>query len=109
MGTKLLIEIFVLLSLKKGTRTRGHDATLVKDQCRLDIRKYSFSKRTMHEWNELSPDCINASSVNIFKNNTDKYRSRAGYTQMTNCWTLDKPMVSSSTCHLGVLPGWQSC
>ena len=27
---------------KKDSRTRGHEVTLVKDQCRLDIRKYSF-------------------------------------------------------------------
>ena len=30
-------------SLKKDSRTRGHEVKLVKDQRRLDIRKYSFS------------------------------------------------------------------
>ena len=34
-------------SLKKDNRTRGHEVTLVKDQCRLDIRKYSFPQRTL--------------------------------------------------------------
>ena len=34
-------------SLKKDSRTRGHEAKLVKDQCRLDIRKYLFSQRTI--------------------------------------------------------------
>ena len=29
-------------SLKKDSRTRGHEVKLVKDQCRLDIRKHSF-------------------------------------------------------------------
>ena len=38
-----------LFSLKKDIRTRGHEVTLVKDQCRLDIRKYSFSQRTINE------------------------------------------------------------
>ena len=33
----------------KNNKTRGHEVTLVKDQCRLDIRKYSFSKRTINE------------------------------------------------------------
>ena len=28
----------------EGSRTRGHKAALVKEQCRLDIRKYSFSQ-----------------------------------------------------------------
>ena len=32
----------MFLSLKKDSRTRGHEVKLVKDQCRLDIRKYSF-------------------------------------------------------------------
>ena len=39
-------------------RTRGHGVTLVNDQCRLDIRKYSFSQRTVNEWNILYTDCI---------------------------------------------------
>ena len=58
MGMKILI---VFLSQE----TRGHEIKLLKDQCRLDIRKYSFSQRTINEWNKLSTDCITASSVNI--------------------------------------------
>ena len=58
----------ILFSLKKGTRTRRH-VMLVKEQCRMDIRKYSFSHRTINEWNKLSTDCVNASSVTMFKNN----------------------------------------
>ena len=41
-------------SLKKDSRTRRHEVTLVKDQCRLDIRKYSFSQRTINEWNKIN-------------------------------------------------------
>ena len=67
-------------------RTRGHGVTLAKKQCRLDIRKFSFSQRTVNEWNRLSADCVGASSVNIFKNKIGIYLRRAGYT-----WTLDKP------------------
>ena len=36
---------------KEGSRTRGHKATLVKEQCRLDMRKYSFSQRVMNGTN----------------------------------------------------------
>ena len=57
MGMKILIEIFCSL-FKKDSRTREHEVTLVKDQCRLGIRKYSFSQRTINEWNKLSTDCI---------------------------------------------------
>ena len=64
----------------KEVRTRGHEVKLVKDQCMLIIRKYSFSQRTINEWNKLSTDCITASSVNMFKNKVDTYHRRAGYT-----------------------------
>ena len=57
-----------------------HGVTLAKKQCRLDIRKFSFSQRTVNEWNRLSADCVGASSVNIFKNKIDIYLRRAGYT-----------------------------
>ena len=70
----------MFFSLKKDSRTRGHGVKLVKDQCRLDIRKYSFSQRTINDWKKLSTDCITASSVNMFKNRVDKYLRRAGYT-----------------------------
>ena len=63
--------------------TRGHNYTLVKKQSRLDVRKYSFSQRTINVWNKLSTDCVHAStssSVNMFKNKIDKYLAKAGYT-----------------------------
>ena len=58
---------------------------------------YSFSQRKINQWNKLSTDFVTASCVNMFKNTVDTYLRRAGYTSMTNCWTLDKPMVSLST------------
>ena len=67
------------LVLKEERRTRGHGVTLAKKQCRLDIRKFSFSQRTVNEWNRLSADCEGASSVNMFKNKIDMYLRRAGY------------------------------
>ena len=36
------IDRTICFSLKKDNRSRGHEVTLVKDQCRLDIRKHSF-------------------------------------------------------------------
>ena len=73
------IEVFMILNghenidpniffkIKTGKITRGHDFTLVKGQNRLDFRKYSFSQRTVNEWNKLSADCVHSSSVNMFK------------------------------------------
>ena len=100
------IDRNMFFSLKKNSRTRGHEKKLVKDQCRLDIRKYSFSQRTINEWNKLSADCITASSVNIFKNRVDTSQEGGLYVD-EHCSTLDKPMASLSTCHLGLWLGWQ--
>ena len=47
--------------------TRGHDLTLVKEQRRLDVRKYSFSQKTIHVYmygiNDLLIVCVLAVSV----------------------------------------------
>ena len=89
LNGKILTEIFfhsqnidrnIFFTVKDERRTRGNGVTLAKKQCRLDIRKFSFSQRTVNEWNRLSADCVGASSVNIFKNKIDIYLRRAGYT-----------------------------
>ena len=47
--------------------------------CKLDIRKYAFSQRTINEWNRLPGECVHATSVNMFKNKIDNYFKRSGY------------------------------
>ena len=80
MVLKILNLIF-FLEIKESKITRGHNYTLVKKQSRLDVRKYSFSQRTINVWNNLSTDCVHASSsVNMFKNKIDKYLVETGYT-----------------------------
>ena len=74
-----LIKDHMVDFLIKDSRTRGHEVNLVKDQCRLDIRKHSFSQRTINEWNKLSTNCVTASRVNMFENKVDTYLRRAGY------------------------------
>ena len=69
----------MFFNFKEGSRTRGHKAVLVKEQGRLDMRKYSFSQRVINDWNKLPNDCVNASSVNMFKNRIDIYLIRVGY------------------------------
>ena len=70
----------MFFKLKEGSRTREHKAALVKEQCRLDMRKSSFSQKVINEWNKLPNDCVNASIVNMFRNRIDRYLIRAGYT-----------------------------
>ena len=58
------IDSNIFFEIKESKITRGHNYTLVKKQSRLDVRKYSFSQRTINVWNNLSTDCVHASSVN---------------------------------------------
>ena len=74
------IDSNMFFKLKEDSMTRGHKAALVKPYCRLNKRKFSFSQRTINDWNNLSLDCVNASSVNMFKNKIDNYLAKAGYT-----------------------------
>ena len=74
------IDRNIFFTVKEERRTRGHGVALAKKQCRLDIRKFSFSQRIVNEWNKLSADCVGARSVNMFKNKIDIYLRRAGYT-----------------------------
>ena len=76
---KILILIF-FFEIKENKITRGHNFTLVKKQTSLDVRKLSFSQRSINVWNKLSSECVHASSVNVFKNRIDKYLAKAGYT-----------------------------
>ena len=51
----------------------------MKEQSRLDFRKYLFSQRSINVWIKSSTDCVHASSVNMFKNRINKYLVRVGY------------------------------
>ena len=76
------IDRNMFFSHNKVSRTRGHELKLVTNRCLLYIRKYSFSQRTINEWNKLSTDCVTVSSVNMFKK-VGTYIRRAGYTDIT--------------------------
>ena len=67
----------------------------MKEQRRLDVRKYSFSQRAIDVWNKLSTECVHAGSVNISKR-IDKYLLRVVYTYKNNIWTVDKLIASLS-------------
>ena len=52
------IDSNIFFEIKESKITRGHNYTLVKKQSRFDVRKYSFSQRTINVWNKLSTDCV---------------------------------------------------
>ena len=64
--------------MKESKIIRGHNYVQVNKQSRLDVRKYSFSQRTINVWNKLSIVCVHASNIYIFKNKIDKYLVKAG-------------------------------
>ena len=47
---------------------------------RQTLTKVFIFQRTINVWNTLSTDCVNSSSINMFKNMIDKYLVKAGYT-----------------------------
>ena len=69
----------MLFKYRTDNGTRGHSWALAKERFKLDIRKYVFSQQTIHEWNRLQGECVNATNVNIFKNKIDYYFKRSGY------------------------------
>ena len=67
--------------------TRGHEYKFQKTRARLDIRKYSFSSRVVNEWNNLSMEAVQSTTLNGFKKHVDrhlKYRAEAHTSQITS-------------------------
>jgi ribonucleases P/MRP protein subunit RPP40 len=80
-----LIEVFKIMKgfegvniddffvLQPTNKTRGHPYKIAKKYARLDVRKYFFSNRVVNEWNNLSEEIVNSSSINEFKSKIQKY------------------------------------
>ena len=78
-----LIEVFKIMhnlegvkredffQLRTATGRRGHSLTILKQHCRLNVRKYFFTHRVVDTWNKLSEDTVNSKTVNSFKNQID--------------------------------------
>ena len=70
MVMKILILIYFCLEIKEIKISRGHKYTLAKKQCRLDVRKYSFSQRTISVWKTYQ---LIVYKLVMFKYKIDKY------------------------------------
>ena len=68
------IEPNISFKIKSGKRTRGRYFTLAKGQSRLDVRKYSFSQKTVNERNRLSADSVHSISINMNRQLSRKCR-----------------------------------
>jgi len=61
------IDCSDFFTLVKCDRTRGHNFKLYINDCRLDVRKFSFARRVCPIWNKLPCDIVNAVSLNSFR------------------------------------------
>ncbi len=55
------------------SRLRGHPPKLRKDRARLDLCKFTFSKRVVNMWNDLPAEVVTASSEKVFKNKLEAH------------------------------------
>ena len=75
------IDSNIFFEIKESKITRGHNFTLVKKQSRLDVRKFSFSQRTITVWNKLSAERVHAG-----RRVTHKIREGYTYNSMSRLW-----------------------
>ena len=83
-----LIEVFKMVQglssvplqtyfqLADGRYTRGHGWKLVKAHSACDARLYFFSVRVLNRWNSLPHCAVDVKTVNGFKNQLEKIRSK---------------------------------
>ena len=61
--------------LATGSTTRGHDFKIVKQRFNIRLRQYSFSIRSVNNWNALPKEVVNAATINQFKSSLERYLS----------------------------------
>ena len=63
-------------------KTRGHKLKLFKKRCNLGIRKAFFTQRIVNDWNNLTTEVVNCSTVQQFERAYDKlkYADKFTYT-----------------------------
>ena len=64
--------------LRTATGRRAHSLTILKQHCRLKVRKYFFTHRVVDTWNKMSEDTVNSKTVNRFKNQIDPWFKQHG-------------------------------
>ena len=77
-----------LLTLDKNSNTRGHNFKLKKGSFNTTKYKYFFTNRVINLWNKLSDEVVNAPSLNVFKNNFDRFMNEYLYSTNLDIYEL---------------------
>jgi hypothetical protein len=62
-----------LFEPNQNTITRVHSNRFIKPRARLDVRKYFFNNRTINDWNRLTQEAVDSSTLLSFKQNLEKF------------------------------------
>jgi len=81
---QIIIKFLLVGQLLKELSTceyqlKRHTMKLSKQRTSLDVRQYSFSQHVVQEWNKISEDVVESTSVNQSKNRLDKFWQRYGH------------------------------
>jgi hypothetical protein len=66
-------DVSNFLRTRDESTTRGHQYNLYKSHSRLDIRKYSFTQRTVEIWNNLTFKVVTAPTTMSSESRLDKF------------------------------------
>ena len=72
-GLAIVMNPNSIFELRKKSKTRGHKKKLFKRRSRLNVRKGSFSQRTVNDWNSLPQAVIESESLDQLKNRLDRH------------------------------------
>jgi hypothetical protein len=64
-----------MFTFSNNNSLRGHSLKIFKNRCMSNTRKHFFNNRFINIWNDLPEHIVNSSSINLFKNNLDKYKN----------------------------------
>ena len=69
------IDAGKIFSLRNNAGIRGNDKTVMIPFYKTEPKRHSFAYRSIHTWNGLSNEIVNAPNVNSFKTKIDSFLS----------------------------------
>ena len=73
---RLNVDKSKFFEMQLNTNTRGHSLKIFKQHARTFVKRQSFASRRINDWNMLPSHVVEATSVNIFKNELDRHWSQ---------------------------------